>query len=142
MASLWEDLFRLTHDTLGHFSFDKSYSALQESYYWPNMCHDLLKVYIPSCVDCQHNKDATTKPVGPLHPLPIPDQCGNSIAIDFIGPLPLNDGFDVIVTITDHLGVDICIAATHTNITTEHFAMQFFDLWYCKNSLLLNIVSD
>ena len=30
--------------------------------------------YIPACTDCQHDKGCTTKPVGPLHPLPIPDQ--------------------------------------------------------------------
>jgi hypothetical protein len=29
--------FQLTHDNLGHFSFDKSYASLCESYYWPNM---------------------------------------------------------------------------------------------------------
>ena len=54
-----------------------------------------------------------TKPTGPLHPLLIPNQCSNSNTIDFIGPLPLNDGFNAIVTITDRLGSDIQIAATH-----------------------------
>jgi hypothetical protein len=106
------------------------------------MRQDLLKAYIPSCVDCQCNKDTTSKPTDPLHPLPIPDQRGDSIAIDFIGPLPIDDGFDSIVTITNRLGSDICIAATHTNITTEHFAAQFFNVWYCENSLPLNIISD
>jgi hypothetical protein len=141
-GSLREDLFRLTHDNLSHFSFDKSYASLDESYYWPNMRQDLLEAYIPSCTECQWNKDTTSKPSGPLHPLPIPDQRGNSIGIDFIGPLLLNNGFDSIVTITDCLGSDICIAATHMDITAERFVAQFFDLWYCENSLPLNIVSD
>jgi len=83
-----------------------------------------------------------TKPTGPLHPLLIPNQCSNSITIDFISPLPLNDSFNAIVTITDRLGSDIQITATHTNITAKHFASQFFNLWYCKNGLPLNIISD
>jgi hypothetical protein len=83
-----------------------------------------------------------TKPTGPLHPLLIPNQCSNSITTDFISPLPLNDSFNAIVTITDRLGSDIQIAATHTNITAKHFASQFFNLWYCKNGLPLNIISD
>ena len=83
-----------------------------------------------------------TKPTGPLHPLLIPNQCSNSITIDFIGPLPLDDGFNAIVTITDRLGSDIQIAATHANITAKHFASQIFNLWYCKNGLPLNIISD
>ena len=29
------------HDVLGHFSFAKTYGSLWESFYWPNMCHDL-----------------------------------------------------------------------------------------------------
>ena len=124
------DLFCLTHDNLGHFGFDKLYASLRELYYWPNMWQDLLKAYIPSCVNCQCNKDTTSKPTDPLHPLP------------FIGPLSIDDGFDSIVTITNRLRSDIRIAATHTNITTEHFAPQFFNVWYCENGLPLNIISD
>ena len=92
VGSLHEDLFCLTHNCLGHFSFDKSYAALWDTYYWPHMCHDLHNTYILSCIDCPHNKSHTTKPTGPLHPLPIPDKCGDLIAIDFIGPCPEDDG--------------------------------------------------
>lgn len=142
VGTLREDLFRLTHDNLGHFGFDKSYASLRNAYYWPNMRQDLEEAYIPACVKCQRNKSSTKKPPGPLHPLPIPDGCRDSIAIDFIGPLPVDNGFDCIVTITDHLGADVHIAPTHVDVTAERFAAQFFDLWYCENGLLLNIVSD
>jgi len=141
VGSLQEDLFRLAHDSLGHFSFEKSYSALCNCYYWPNMRKDLSEAYIPACVDCQHSKGCTSKPTGPLHPLPIPDRQGDSITINFVGPCPLDDGFDYIVTITDRLSSDICIVPTHMNISAERFAAQFFDLWYCENGLSLNIVS-
>jgi RNase H-like domain found in reverse transcriptase/Reverse transcriptase (RNA-dependent DNA polymerase)/Integrase zinc binding domain len=142
IGTLCEDLFRLAHDNLGHFGFEKSYASLHSAYYWPNMRMDLQQSYIPACVECQQSKGSTSKPTGPLHPLPIPDRQGDSIAIDFIGPCPLNEGFDSIVTITDRLGSDIQIAPTHTTITAEHFTAQFFDLWYCENGLPLDIVSD
>lgn len=142
VGTLREDLFRLAHDNLGHFGFEKSYAALRDDYYWPNMRKDLSEAYIPACVDCLRSKDRTCKPTGPLHPLPIPDARGDSIAIDFIGPCPRDDGFDCIVTITDRLGADIRIAPTHMDISAERFAAQFFDLWYCENGLPLNIVSD
>jgi len=103
---------------------------------------DLESLYIPTCIECQRAKGRTTKPTGPLHPLPVPDQRGDSIAIDFVGPCPLDDGFDGLVTITDRLGADIRIAPTHMDITAEHFVARFFDLWYCENGLPLNIVSD
>ena len=67
---------------------------------------------------------------------------GDLVAIDFLGLLPKDHGFNTIVTMTDRLGVDIHIAPTHMDITAEQFSVLFFDIWYCENSLPLEIVSD
>lgn len=141
-GDLREQLFRCAHDSLGHFGFEKSYGSLRDSYYWPNMRRDLEKSYVPACSDCQRNKGRTSKPNGPLHPLPVPDSRNDSVAIDFIGPLPPDQGFDTIVTMTDRLGSDIRIIPTRSDITAEEFAVLFFDNWYCKNGLPADIVSD
>ena len=106
------------------------------------MRRDLETAYIPSCADCQQNKSSTTKPIGPLHLLPVPDDHCDSVAIDFIGPLPMDDGYDSLVTFTDRLGSEIRIVPTTTTITTEQFADLFFQHWYCKNGLPLEIISD
>ena len=50
---LQEALFHTTHNVLGHFRTDKTYAALCDSYYWPNMQKHLKKYYIPSCPECQ-----------------------------------------------------------------------------------------
>ncbi len=55
-----EGLFRLAHDSMGHFGSTKSYTSLKDSYYWPNMQCDLKNGYIPACLGCQRNKSATT----------------------------------------------------------------------------------
>ncbi len=106
------------------------------------MRRDLEQSYIPSCEPCQRNKSTTSKTPGPLHPLPIPDKRDESVAIDFIGPLPVDGGFNCIATFTDCIGVDICIVPCKTNLSTEGMAQLFFDNWYCKNGLPLEIVSD
>lgn len=137
-----ELLYNLAHDTLGHFGFDKTYEALRGSYYWPNMRRDLEQAYIPSCTECQQNKDRTSKPVGPLHPLPVPDARFESVALDFIGPLPEEDGCDTILTMTDTLGAEIRIAAIHSTFTAAQVATVLFDEWYCENGLMLNLISD
>jgi hypothetical protein len=138
-----ESLFRLAHDSLGHFGADKSYASLRDSYYWPGMHRDLERAYIPGCIECQRNKDNTKSPSGPLHPLPVPDARGSSVAVDFVGPLPEDEGCNCIVTFTDHLGhADIRIVATRTDISTQDFASIFFDNWYCENGLPDDIVSD
>ena len=141
-----KSLFWLAHDAIGHFGSDKSLASLRGSFYWPNMQCDLKTAYIPSCTDCctdcQQNKGSTTKPAGPLHPLPIPDSCCNSVAIDFIGPLPMDQGFDTIITFTDWLGSDIQIIPSISTLTTEELADIFFDRWYCENGLPLDIILD
>ena len=137
-----ELLYHLAHDTLGHFGFDKSYESLRNSYYWPNMRRDLEVAYIPSCSECQRNKDRTTRPTGPLHPLPVPDNRFDSVALDFIGPLPEEDGKDTILTMTDNLGADIQLIPIHSSYTAEQVAATFFDEWYCENGLMRHLISD
>jgi hypothetical protein len=99
---LREDLFWLAHNNLGHFGSEKSYNTLHNEFYWPNMWCDFMNAYVPSCSECQRNKGSwTSKPAGPLHPLPIPDKRFELVAINFIRLLPKDNGFNVFVTMTD-----------------------------------------
>lgn len=139
--NLREELFHAAHDAAGHFGADKSYALLRASYYWPHMRKDLVESYIPSCTDCLRNKSKTTGTAGPLHPLPIPDERGDSVAIDFIGPLPDDNGFNMLISMTDRLNSDIRLVPCKDNITAEHLAALFFDHWYCENGLPKEIVS-
>lgn len=102
-----EQLFHLSHDSLGHFGMDKAYLVLHESFYWPNMRKDLEPSHIPSCDVCQQNKISTKRSPGPLHPLPVPDRRNDSVAIDFVSPLLEDEGYNYLVTITDRLNSDI-----------------------------------
>jgi hypothetical protein len=74
--------------------------------------------------------------------LPIPNQRGDSVTIDFIGPLPKDDGKNSIITFTDRLGSDIQLLASRTDISVEQLAYLFFDKWYCENGLPTEIISD
>jgi hypothetical protein len=53
IRNVCETLFRLAHNVLGHFGFDKTYASLCELYYWPNMRKELETSYVPRCMDCQ-----------------------------------------------------------------------------------------
>ncbi|RDB23650.1 Transposon Tf2-9 polyprotein [Hypsizygus marmoreus] len=139
---LRENLFRLAHDNLGHFSGPKSYLSLRDDFYWPNMRRDLVRAYVPSCTECQRNKARTSKPPGPLHPLPVPDKRFDSVAIDFVGPLPKDEGFDEIVTMTDRLGADVQIVPCVSSQTAEQFAALFFNHWVCENGMPSEIITD
>ena len=120
-----EEIFRMAHDAMGHFGFSKTYDLIQSSYFWPNMRMDLEEGYIPSCMECQHNKSSTSKPSGPLHPLPVPDDRCQSIATDFIGPLPDDKGFNCILTISDRLNLEFHLIPTRTDINAKELALVY-----------------
>lgn len=106
------------------------------------MHKDLINTYVPSCSDCQRNENTTSKPGGPLHPLPVPNKQFNSVAIDFIGPLPKDNGFNSIVTMTDRLNTDIQLALCKTDMTAQNYATIFFDKWFCENGCPLELITD
>jgi hypothetical protein len=141
-GNIRETIFTLAHDSLGHFGLDKSYEALRGSFYWPGMYTDLERIYVPRCDLCQRIKSSTKKPFGPLHPLPVPDHRLQAVAMDFVGPLPVEDGFDCILTITDRLGADVRLIPTTLTATAADVAQLFYTNWYCENGLPLEIVSD
>lgn len=82
------------------------------------------------------------KPTGPLHLLPVPDGRGDSVAMDFIRPLPEENGLDCILAMTDHLNSDIQLVPCSMKTNAEQLAVLFFDKWYCENGLPLEIISD
>ena len=82
------------------------------------------------------------KPAGPLHPWPIPDKQGDSVTINFIGPLPINRRFNLICSMTDHLVLDIQLIPTISTLTADGMVLLFFNHWYYENGLPLMIVCN
>jgi hypothetical protein len=56
----------------------------------------------------------------------------NSVTTDFTRPLPANQGYDCIPTITDCLSSDVHIILMNTTINAEDPAQLFFDNGYCE----------
>jgi Integrase zinc binding domain len=80
----------------------KTYASLLRSYWWPTFKQD-VEEYVKGCATCQANKTITQWNIPPLDPIipegePIPF---SHIAIDFITKLPLLEGYNTIMTITD-----------------------------------------
>lgn len=56
-----------------------------------------------SCPICQVTKSPTTKPVGLLQPLPIPDRISEDLTMYFIVSLPQPNGYTNILVVVDRL---------------------------------------
>jgi len=62
--------------------------------------------------------------------------------MDFVRPLPVDDGFDCILMLTDHLGANIQIVPCRMDMGAEEITGLFFDWWYCENGCPVKIISD
>ena len=79
----------------------------------------------------------------PLYPLPVSDNCFDSINMDFIGLLPKDEEYNMLMTVIDWLGsTDIYLISCYTTNTTPEIVYLFFDNWYCENELSLEIISN
>ncbi|SGY12237.1 BQ5605_C011g06436 [Microbotryum silenes-dioicae] len=108
---------------------------------WPNMSWD-VKHYVQQCDSCQRTKARTTCIAGKLHSPPVPAQPIADIAIDFVGPLPANKGFDRVLTITDRLSGYVRLLPAHEADTAAEVAACFHEGWHRLFGLHQSIVSD
>jgi hypothetical protein len=98
-----------TLHTAGHPGISNTLALIRPYYWWPNM-KDFVTAYIRGCATCQMNKINTHPtrpppfPITPTSTLPF-----QTIAMDFITKLPPLEGYDTILTITDHDVSKACI---------------------------------
>lgn len=99
---LRREIVKNHHDTIimGHPGRDKTTALVQENYWWPGMRHFITN-YVKGCAICQETKNITHPTREPIHPTEIPNRPFETITMDFITDLPISDGFDSILVVTD-----------------------------------------
>ena len=99
------NFIRNHHDApvYGHPGINKTYQLTSRRYWWPNMRQDVMD-YVQGCADCQRNKINTRPTKAPISPIfPKPEAMPfETITLDFITKLPISQGYDSILTVTDH----------------------------------------
>ena len=140
--NLHEDLMRQAHEgTAGHLGLEKTMEILWSSYFWETMSRD-VREFVRACHSCQQVNAPTTKLVGPLHPLPVPRDKFDDIAMDFIGPLPPSGRYDYLLMIMDRLTGFIELVACSTTINARDLAILVWERWVSCYGLPLSITSD
>ena len=96
-------VLRRCHDEAhaGHFGFRKTLELIRREFYWPLMT-GYVQHYVDSCEVCNRAKNTTHKPYGLLQPVAITCRPWSTATIDFVGPLPVSDGYNMICTMTCH----------------------------------------
>ncbi|SCZ91000.1 BZ3500_MvSof-1268-A1-R1_Chr1-3g02463 [Microbotryum saponariae] len=141
LAPLRESILHDAHDALGHLGDVKTYQTVIQTYFWPNMSRH-VKQYVQQYDSCQRTKARTTRVAGKLHSLPVPVRPMTDIAVDFVGPLPTNKGFDRVLTITDRLSGYVRLIPAREADTAADVANRFHEGWHRFFGLPQRIVSD
>jgi len=139
--SLTAIVIEQAHTILGHFGAQKTSDYIRRWYWWPRISPEVDK-YCETCGICQANKTSTQRPVGLLHPLPIPNRPWGSIGMDFVGPFPTSKGYDYLWVIICRLTSMVHLIPVNTTVKASELASLYVKEVVRLHGLPDSIVSD
>jgi hypothetical protein len=131
------------HDvpTSGHLGREKTFLSLSAHFWWPHLYKWVVN-FTRSCEVCQRVKPSPTSQA-PLHPLPIPTDCWQSVSLDFVFGYPADKhGNTGVVVFVDRLSKMVHTAAVSKEITGAETAELFLAHVFRHHGLPVSIVSD
>ena len=139
-------IIKSLHDlpAYGHPGISRTVDFVERSYWWPGLRCDIAK-YVRGCGECQRHKVNNRPMKVPLQPIFLPENATpfGVVALDFITKLPPSDGYDSILTITDHSCTKMVhFIPCHKAITAEGTARLFLETIVRRYGLPQKIISD
>jgi hypothetical protein len=134
------------HDTPvhGHPGISKTIQLTERLYWWPKMRLDITE-YVKGCAKCQRHKVNTRPTKAPLRPIYPKLEAApfETVALDFIVKLPVSQGYDSILTITDQGCTKAAIfIPCNEDITAEETAALYIKHVFAHFGLPTKIISD
>jgi hypothetical protein len=128
----------------GHPGISRTTDLVARYHWWPNLATEVQN-YVKGCAECQRHKINTQARKAPLSPItPVREALPfQTIALDFIVKLPISNGYDSILTITDHdcSKAAIFIPCNET-INAEGVARLYLRYVFPRYGLPTKIISD
>ena len=139
-------LLEVFHDglTAGHPGQLKTWLDLKRHYWWPSM-RKMVQEYVQGCAICQANKIITHRNKPPLFPISPEDdaQPFEVVAMDLIVKLPESQGYDSILTITDHdCTKGVILVPCKEEMTAEQLAGEYKSKVFPYAGIPKKIISD
>jgi hypothetical protein len=134
------------HDSpvYGHPGISKTIQLTERLYWWPQMRVDITE-YVKGCADCQRHKVNTRPTKAPLQPIYPKAEATpfETVALDFIVKLPISQGFDSILTVTDQGCTKAAIfIPCNEDITAEETAALYIKHVFAHFGLPTKVISD
>ena len=131
------------HDTPagGHRGREKTYASLSRDFYWRH-AYAAVRGYVRAFEVCQRVKSSPTSDV-PLHSLPVPAECWQSVSMDFIFGLPKDKHNNTgILVFVDRFSKMVHLAAVPESINADGSAQLFVDTVFRLHGMPIELVSD
>jgi hypothetical protein len=128
----------------GHPGISKTIQLTERLYWWPQMRVDITE-YVKGCADCQRHKVNTRPTKAPLQPIyPKAETTPfETVALDFIVKLPISQGFDSILTVTDQGCTKAAIfIPCNEDITAEETAALYIKHVFTHFGLPTKVISN
>jgi hypothetical protein len=134
------------HDTPvhGHTGISKAIQLTERLYWWLKMRLDITE-YVKGCAECQRHKVNTRPTKAPLQPIYPKLEAApfETVALDFIVKLPVSQGYDSILTITDQGCTKAAIfIPCNEDITAEETAALYIKHVFAHFGLPTKIISN
>ena len=124
-----------------HLGSAKMYRIIKENYWWFGMKKDIAN-FVSRCLVCQQVMAKHYKPLGTLHPLPIPEWKWKNITMHFVIGLPCTQtGYDAIWVIMDRLTKSAHFLAIRNNFSLDKLAKLYISEILKLYGVLVSIVS-
>ena len=131
------------HDSAvaGHPGVYKTYELISRDFWWPKILSDVDK-YVKGCQICQQVKYKHTCPFAPLALHDIPSQPFEVVSIDFVGPLPPSEGYNMICSVICSLTKSVVYTPCLHTIDSEGLARLYHDNIYAYFGMPHKVISD
>ena len=131
------------HDSriAGHPGCWKTLELISRNYWWPNMSQFVGR-YCATCDLCLCTKVQRRRPIGELHPLPIPEDRWKVISVDFVVELPESNGYDAVMCVVESTTKRAHFISTHTTVSALGAARLYLQNVWKLHGLPSVTVSD
>jgi hypothetical protein len=136
------DVLHDYHDSMGHFGVAKTLAMMRKTFYRPGM-HSVVTEYCAACVQCKGSKKSRQRPIGDMQPQSnIRGSAFECIAIDVMMGLPVDNGQDGCLVISDTFTKHVTLCPTSSSATATDIAELLFIRLFNQGWIPSTIISD